>query len=700
MKIVNIKTGKAYHLDPNTQLEVERTNPFFNDVGEQTLPVTMPDSDHNREILGYPEALANKHKPSPKIVATIQDGEYFSTCRQAVLGAKPKEGIETTFYMNEGAFFGHITDARLTSVFGNETIPGISTVQQGINFCRNLLFNPDAIYAIFPVLTKGDDDEFPKWLNRLEYMKPATGDYLFYENDNENDYSYFGFYNEFDRTETVDDYTVYVSKGYYMTPFIRANYVLRRMFAHFGYTLEETFFDVTYPFTDMVFVNNTDDALANGNIRLTDLIPDMMCSTLLNVYRKKFGCEFIPDEVNRTVKIEFLKDTLSGDPSVDLSNCVDGELKITYPGQYKQLKISSKETVKNGDQYDSIAEFAATFPDAWMDASSGNYYRRSISAGITGNVSDVTELIASSAMPYMDTEKNGVEAVEVPDCAIVMKKPKYIELQNQIKTGSGLNVKYWPNKRYYGSFPHPYIGDTRALNSTVVLNDKENDQDVTEKSATAKNKEQSPMLAFAYYDTTGITFCLGTIHNYSPFYHKLSDYSLLYNGPDGIFEHFYRPYDDILRNSMHTITADLLLSHHQKLTIPAHRKVLIKNRELLINKLAFTLGGKNEPAESEFFTTHLLEPVETAMPEIDRIPIFYGYLTTSYWKINVTKSLITQSQYNASPYKGTSIPPFYLPIPDPQKFSPGYVFAEKMLASTYVSSGTTVYVLTTVTVFI
>ena len=55
MKITNSKTGKSYQLAPGTQLEVERPNLFFNEWGEQTLPVDIPSSDYNEEALGYPD---------------------------------------------------------------------------------------------------------------------------------------------------------------------------------------------------------------------------------------------------------------------------------------------------------------------------------------------------------------------------------------------------------------------------------------------------------------------------------------------------------------------------------------------------------------------------------------------------------------------------------------------------------------------
>ena len=47
MKIVH-SSGKAYQLAPDTQIEIERPNLFFNDYGEQSLPVDLPDTNLNQ----------------------------------------------------------------------------------------------------------------------------------------------------------------------------------------------------------------------------------------------------------------------------------------------------------------------------------------------------------------------------------------------------------------------------------------------------------------------------------------------------------------------------------------------------------------------------------------------------------------------------------------------------------------------------
>mgnify|MGYP000199432769 CR=1 FL=1 len=64
-------------MSSDTQLQVERPNLFFNEYGEQTNPVSLPDTDANREILDYPDIMARKQKPSASIVATIEDDGYF-----------------------------------------------------------------------------------------------------------------------------------------------------------------------------------------------------------------------------------------------------------------------------------------------------------------------------------------------------------------------------------------------------------------------------------------------------------------------------------------------------------------------------------------------------------------------------------------------------------------------------------------------
>lgn len=659
MKITNSKTGKSYQLSPGTQLEVERPNLFFNEWGEQTLPVDMPDSDWNQEALGYPDITGMRKLPSD-IQATISSGEYFSACRQAVLKVKRKQTLSTSFYLNEGSFLSQISKASLREMFGNETIPGVNTVQQGIDFCRSLLANTNSKFAIFPILVDFDNER--RYINRMEFMSSSGA--LISQKYN----GILGFYNSFTRLEEVEGVNVKLDPGYYMSPFIRAPYLLRRIFSYFGYTLLENFFDVAEPFNKMVFVNNTIDTLVNGSILLSHLVPDCMCNTILNVFRKKFMCEFIPDEVNRTVSVEFFDDIAKMKADTDLTQSLTSSLEFGIP-TYQKVALSSEKTIADGDSYDSAADIKAKYPNACLDTKTGCYYRVGYSSS-----SRVNQKISSSTIPYMAGGSLKEKKITCPDAmfSLIHESRAPSDRPSAIRYDRVL-------------VPIPYVGDGCALNSTLIINgtsDSGEDEDKEQDAEIASNKNQSPMLSLVYYYKDG--YSIGTNTNYTCENTRFAEYSLLYNGPDGLFEKFYRTYDNLLRNSMHPVKGDILLSDHQKMNIPAHRKVIIDGQELFIDKLKYYIGGDNEPVESSFYTARLYEPVEMALSEGQRFPT----LENAYcWSIDRNTYDISEEEYNAELVKfdndvrgSDKLPTLYPPFPTKEQVAAGGYYYERSYA--------------------
>ena len=155
MKITNLSAGEDYNLSPNTKIEVERTNPFFNDYGERTVPLSLPTSARNRRILGFPEAFGGMHKIKPMDVA-IQDGEFYTQCRQIVLNAQHEGKISTSFFLNDGSFYSKIKNVKLKDIFKDEFVPGVNSVKEGIEFCRGLRNNEHEQFSIFPILVEND----------------------------------------------------------------------------------------------------------------------------------------------------------------------------------------------------------------------------------------------------------------------------------------------------------------------------------------------------------------------------------------------------------------------------------------------------------------------------------------------------------------------------------------------------------------
>lgn len=679
MIIKNVAQNKPYQLEPDTQMKVERTNPFLNEYGEQTLPITLPYSAHNRKLLEYPGQLGGLRKPSQQIEATIQDGEYFTTCRQAILGVNKKDGISTSFYMNEGAFFADLKDARLFEIFADEVIPGVNTVAEGVAFCRGLINEPTDEYAIFPIWLQDGDKK--RIINELAWMDsegneleeqdlgnnngctlqphseidPVAGSSMMfrtlYNKAPTGDYT-LGHYYGYPRKITSDDQSVNLSEGYFITPFVKATYLLKRIFSHYNYTLNESFLDHSPAFSNMVFVNNTADALVNGTILLTDLLPDCNASTILEVFRKKFCCEFIPDVINRTVEVKLFNDILTEDTDIDLTDMIASALDIDFTTQEKSVVLQSEETINAKDSYEDLEEVVAKYPKMAIDGISGMAYRDGFKLGrfFNDGLFRVREYLGDN-IPYTQHPKEE-HMVKVPDCAIAMDY-EVKEMTKNINLSAGISN----HSSIFGNL-YPSAGSTRYLNSTVILNitTAEDNQEANEDavSVDADNDKQYPMLCF-HYNRYGL-YTLGTTTNYSIDGDRLWDYSLQYNGPDGIFERFYRKLDDILRNSFYKVKADVLLDQSHKISLPAHRKVIIDGQELIIDKLSFTVGGKNEPVESEFYTIRAYDPQEHAPSQAETYDKKY------VWNlIYEVKNVTTQAELSQEDVMPSEDAVFYTP---------------------------------------
>ncbi|MCC8186496.1 MAG: hypothetical protein LIP08_03015 [Bacteroides sp.] len=609
------KSGEALDLAPGTQLEIERTNPFFNEYGEQSLPITLPPTEKNRKLLNHPDDLAGISKPTQRTDVSIQAGVFFSSCRQAILTGNRREGIETSFYLQTGAFYEKIQDVKLSTIFENKVI-SFTSVQAAITFVRNLMVTRDDRFDCFPVIV--DDGT----LNAL--------------GENGTD-GYRRLYNDEARTKTIDDKTISLDPGYYITPFIRANHLLEEIFAWFGYTMADNFFTETAPFKDMVFLNNTMDTIMKAEIRYSQIVPDCMVKTILDVYRYLFNCEFIPDEINRKINIVLFNDILNESPEVDLTGSLIKEYTVEHPETFRQLKLTatladynptgSSSNTRSGniirnpsssgsneqeETFQSLIDLLAKYPKAEYNPINGQFTR----SGFKG-LDQVVQRVGYITMDYMAEEEFEPETKEVP---IVWP------LMSSTETTGG-------NRPSAASLT-PVIGKSRALNSIIVM-DADTDEDTDE---SVDEETLSPMLCFV---GKASNYHFGTILNYSAEGSRLWNYTLSFNGPDGLFETFWRKYDLLLRNSFMGIQADLLLSESQKATLSGYRKILLKGQQLLPDKIKY-IPGERSIMEATFLTTKLYQPVSEARSEADRIA---GYSSAYYWEVNYERSNSNYTRY-------------------------------------------------------
>lgn len=696
MKITNLDKGKTYQLGEGAKLEVERTNPFFNDYGETTTPLDIPASDYNRMILGYPDTFGLREKMVAANVS-IEDGEYFAQCRQIVLSAQHKGNISSSFYINDGSFYSKIQNVKLKSIFKDEMIPGCSTIDECISFCRSLIGGKNENYDIFPVLLTDDSGKdtgydykiLNGWGNQqklpdAKYWRfKNTGGYEYVAAPDAYDFVTCAgksnrFQGEFNRTEYVNEIPVSLTRGYYISPFIRANYVLKRVFKYFGYDLQENFFTRTEPFTKMVLVNNVIDVMVNGHIRIEDLLPDVSVSDFLSVFRKKFLCEFVSDEGTHQASIIFLKDAVESAPVADLTRQMTEEPTLSYKtaSDYKRVVLRAKHQADSDaeDSYDDLKDMLAKNTGAYFDKVDGCFYKD----GYSGNY-HVKSKIGEGSQSY-DTgeEDTDTQDIEIPEMIPETRTLKYRQSADDDTIS-----------REMGRFL--YIGSYATLNSSMKVATEDNSESSEEAVTTPV------MLAFPYVSTDGMP--CGTVTAYDihyeydnrfgppshaseeSLYRKIFDYALVYNGDDGIFEKFYRQYDLLLRNSLQELKVKLLLTQSQKQNLPSYAKIVIRGVSFFFNKLKFTLGGKSEPTESELRTIALTTPINEAERMADVMPA----LSCGYRWVGHEESVeVSGSDYeNSGDDKDRTFKIIYPPLPSAE-----YVGQKYGLQKTFVSQKT------------
>lgn len=648
MKIIQQHSGQPFQLFPDTTLEIERTNPFFNEYGETSLPATLPDTPYNRSLLGQSQSMAVKKKIDQKQDVIISEGVQSYPARMTVLSGKERESFSVSFAMSDGAMNSRLSATQLSDIFGDETIPGVTSVTEGVNFCRSLIDGSNPHYAIFPVLMDGDTDDTGKktfrCLNNYGYQD-TSGKWITAPGATSD------FYNAVVRSELVDDVLMSIPIGFDMTPFMKANYLLERIFAYLGYTINDNFFTQTPIFTQLVFLNNVRDTLINGSIRLRQLLPPVMASTIINLYRKKFCCEFIPDEVTKTISIKLFNEAITEPVSIDLSSFLDARPEVTFPDKYKQLIIASENSVApltEKETFNSAAELFSKYPAATYDPLTGSFVRKGFQ-----ELTELTEIVATSSMRYYEGGNLATEEITVPDSLPLLELNPYL------------------NNSYEGAPAHfLYIGSSQLLNSKM-LTSATSQTEVTD-TDTSSGESLKPILAFYdnAYQLNGYTYPHGTISNkvihypanYIPYVGfgswqtRLSDYALTYYGDDGIFERFYRKYDTMLRNSMHTVKASLLPPPAIKNTLPPCQKVLLNGQELFINTFKYSLGVGYDPLQSEFFTIRSYEPVLQAKT-IDQLSSSSNYK----WVVKVSVRDVTREEYDLLPKTLQAIFP---PVPE------------------------------------
>lgn len=635
MIAIRTRNNKSFDLFPDTKLSIEETSPFFGKNGSFSLPLDLPATDNNLAILEYPYRLDRRKKFIKELDVIASAGTWSRHARMSVESSSRDGNISATLFFGESKFYRLINEKKLPDIFKDkkETAAGKNTNEKVSNLVSKLnrVMCGDAIadYFVFPILcgseqmtaTQSDGvlQGTSTWtrfliLNRPDVPRKNKSGTKAVTHSGAEYYTLAEFSHKYNPDNTTFSYP----PGYGHTPFLKFTFVLRYLFSHLGYTLEQSIFDTDDSFQNLCLLNNTADAIVKGEIFYEQLVPDVDISAFLEFVENTFGCEFLVNEKYKTVTPLFWKDFAHSSAAAPLKNYED----------FPSVELSSEKSIKltftrPKEEQPTIHEFK-TYPEIFkrygsyngsfadMDALRQAIVQETISRGVyfirgqrmfhvvfkrtpdlmnPANYHWVNLPIAPDTLDYYD-----VDASEFDDRPMGFELPAIVPVplrgetapildvsaSNNIWAGAlGAIYKVW--EEMYGTnngiiAKIPTLAGVRHLNSVIRKTETKGD----EKTVTLEEEraDSFPILPCLHVGLRDKIVLGGTHRNSGSF--DISAFSL--------YNRFWQHYDNILKSSFHSISGRARMSEQEIASIDFGKSYNFDGQPVLIESIRYEMG--------------------------------------------------------------------------------------------------------------
>lgn len=335
--------GQPLDLSQNFTIEIEDTNPIWNDVGSQSVPATVPSTSRNNLLLGFPTRVdAGRNPNRPERSALVVDGAYIRSGKMNVTEADPNEGVTFNIGFDNSTAYAEWSGRKLGEM---STLPCFYPLASATADVSQLLKTMYKYYtmsrptvdplAVFPICVNNQEpsssdskDQKIVYWEVLNYVRGSA------------------FYQPSSVKRVIDGVVTAVSipAGYGVTPFVRVWKVIELLFGELGLKIESNPFKAQKELARLVVLNNCADACCLGYIKYADLMPDCTVGEFLHSLWVRFGLVYSINYDRRTVKLRLIRDIIKDLPSADLLPMVTSRPTITY-NTPEYVKLSAKTSI-------------------------------------------------------------------------------------------------------------------------------------------------------------------------------------------------------------------------------------------------------------------------------------------------------------------------------------------------------------------
>lgn len=341
--MIQIKTkGEALDLPAGFSIEIEDSNPIFNDRGSQSIPATVPATRRNIRLLDAPHRIDTGTDPNfPERIAEVIEGAYIRRGAMNIIEAGKAEGITFNVGFDNSTAYAKWSKKKLSELSGLPTYkPDLS--QQGYPIDLVL----DELYRIYraPNPQKDDFAVFPLAINN-ESTGTDNAKKIYWEVLNlVGDHS-LAQPNKVKRLLDGEVTEVSVPEGYMVSPFLRVWRVLELIFADMDLNIVTNPFSQDLELSRLVVLNNAADSVCRAEIKYSDLMPDSTVEEFLNALWVRFGLVYNIDNNTQTVRLNLLKNIIAQRGNRTLDGYAAGTPKIIYE-ERQYVKLSANTSIE------------------------------------------------------------------------------------------------------------------------------------------------------------------------------------------------------------------------------------------------------------------------------------------------------------------------------------------------------------------
>lgn len=635
--------GAALDLPPGFSIDIEESNPIFNDRGTQSIPVTVPPTRRNLKILHAPTRIDSGSSPSDYGTCSIVDGLYRRFGKINITSTNRTEGITFNIGFDNSFAYSIWKDKKLSDLNLGFTHADLNRIFESADPQTDDL-------AVFPVVLKCDGIEGEEYTDSdgnkrkkmtyypetLNMASPTPG-----------------------KVKRIIDGTlteVTVPAGYGWSPFLRVWRVIEFIFQDIGCPVTTNPFKDDLELARLVVLNNAADSCCKSPVSYSDLMPDITVEGFLNSLWVRFGLVYNIDYDKRRTSLALMRDILDKTAQIALDGNVTAFPDITFENP-KYIKLSAKTSIDGAepprerfedflkgyalseilfgklvkpmkypeitDLYDQFPEDEPEIPDPdWNDPDFpdpdygydqeddwDNYYGDDRDYSISHN--------RRTAIPPTKSAGSATLTANAQLCYELVTGTWYkIDKHNYVTSESGSSFFNWdPQSKGLDPLdlssddecvPLSRIGGEGAIMPFYLVGSRHYHSYIRggDGSKEHQDGEDTPLaFMFAF---TGLGGNPGTVGRLSPELDvgkpatfpdgSTHTISLYFQFKNGLFSNFWKKYDEILRHGNRSVEVPARLKKSDIINLDTLRPVSIHLVHCLVDTLSYSLPARVEAA--------------------------------------------------------------------------------------------------------